>query len=138
MANMPDPAAAAAKWAQGFGASGQKWADGVNAVTVAPGQLAARQKALWAANTAAAVDRFAANSAKVSLQDWQTITVSKGQQRLASGAQAAQDKVTQVFTRLFPHIQATVNSLPPRGDLEANINRAAQFARGMNKFKTQG
>lgn len=135
---MPDAATAAQRWATNFGASGTKWAAGVQGVTVAPGQLAARAKNLWATNTAAAVDRFAANAAKVSLQDWQSITVAKGQSRLSSGAQAAQPKVEQVFGRLFPFIGQVVNSLPPRGDLEANIARSAAFARGMNKFKTGG
>lgn len=133
---MPSATDAAQRWAQNFGASGTRWAAGVNGVTVAPGQLAARAKNLWAQNTAAAIDRFAANSAKVSLQEWQQTTVQKGQPRLASGAQAAQPKVEAVFAKLFPFIQAQVNALPPRGDIEANINRAAMFARGMHTFKT--
>lgn len=136
MGNMPSATDAATRWAQNFGASGTRWAAGVNAVTVAPGQLAARAKQLWLTNTTAAADRFAANSAKVTLQDWQSTTVSKGQPRLASGAQAAQPKVEAAFAKLFPAIQNVVNSLPPRGDIEANINRAAMFARGMHAYKT--
>jgi hypothetical protein len=135
---MPSASDAAQRWAQNFGAAGQRWAAGVNAVTVAPGQLAARAKNLWAQNTAAAVDRFAANSAKVTLQDWQATTIAKGQPRLASGAQAAQPKVEATFAKLFPFIQSTVNALPPRGDIEQNINRAAQFARQMHTYKTSG
>jgi hypothetical protein len=135
---MPTASDAAQRWSQNFGASGTRWAAGVNAVTVAPGQLAARAKQLWAANTAAAIDRFAANSARVTLQDWQQQTITKGQPRLASGAQAAQPKVEAVFAKLFPFIQNAVNGLPPRGDIEANINRAAQFARAMHGYKTQG
>jgi hypothetical protein len=135
---MTDASTAAQRWAQNFGASGQKWADGVNGVTVAPGQLAARSKALWAANTAAAVDRFATNAARVSLQEWQSQTISKGQGRLAGGAQAALPKVEAVFAKLFPFINNVVGSLPPRGDLEQNINRSAAFARGMAKYKTGG
>jgi hypothetical protein len=133
---MPSATDAAANWAQKFGASGAKWTAGVNSVTVAPGQLAARAKQLWLTNTTAAADRFAANSAKVSLQDWQTTTVAKGAPRLASGAQAAQPKVEAAFAKLFPAIQNAVNALPPRGDIEANINRAGQFARAMHAYKT--
>jgi hypothetical protein len=135
---MPSATDAAARWAQNFGASGTKWAAGVQAVTVAPGQLAARQADLWANNTMAAKPRFAANSAKVSREEWISVTVAKGQGRLASGAQAAQSKVEAVFGRLFPYIGQVVNGLPPRGDLEANITRSAQFARGMAKFRTGG
>jgi hypothetical protein len=133
---MPSASDAAASWAQRFGASGPKWTAGVQAVTVAPGALAARAKALWLQNVTAAADRFAANSAKVTLQDWQTATVTKGAPRLASGAAASQAKVEAAFAKLFPAIQAAVNSLPPRGDIEANINRSAMFARTMNKYRT--
>lgn len=133
---MPSAADAAQRWQQNLGGSGARWAAGVNAVTVAPGQLAARAKALWLQNTTAAVDRYAANSAKVTLQDWQSITVAKGQSRLATGAAAAQPKVEAAFAKLFPFIQQTVNSLPPRGDIEQNINRMAQFARQMHTYKT--
>ncbi len=138
MGNMPSPTDAAARWAQNFGASGTKWAAGVSSVAVAPGQLAARAKSLWLQNTTAAADRYATNSAKVSREEWIAVTVAKGQPRLASGAQAAQSKVEAAFSRLFPHITNVVNSLPPRGDLEANIARSGAFARGMNKFKMQG
>lgn len=135
---MPSATDAAARWAQNFGASSQRWTAGVQAVTVAPGQLAARAKALWAQNTAAAVDRFAVNSAKVTREEWIAVTVAKGAPRLASGATAAQPKVEAAFAKLFPFIQQTVNSLPPRGDIEMNINRAAQFARQMHNYKTNG
>ena len=133
---MPSATDAAQRWVTNFSASGTRWAAGVNAVTVAPGQMAARAKNLWAQNTAAAVDRYAANSARVTLQEWQNTTVSKGQGRLASGAQTAQPKVEAVFAKLFPFIQNAVNALPPRGDIEANINRAAQFARAMHSYRT--
>lgn len=136
MGKMPDASTAAATWVQRLGASGPKWAEGVQSVTVAPGVLAARAKNLWLQNTTAAADRFAANSAKVTRDEWVTVTVAKGQPRLASGAQASQAKVEAAYAKLFPAIQSAVNSLPPRGDIEANINRMAQFARTMNKYKT--
>lgn len=135
---MPSAAEAAAKWATALPAAQQRYIDGVNAVNVSPGQLAARAAPLWAANTAAAQSKFAKNSASVTLQEWQQATATKGAQRLSSGAQAAQSKVEATFSKLFPAIQQAVNSLPPRGDLEANINRSAAFARQMNKYKQQG
>jgi hypothetical protein len=136
MGTMPSASDAAAKWVQGFGASATKWTAGVNAVTVAPGQLAARAKNLWLQNTTAAADRFATNSAAVSLSTWQSTTVAKGAPRLASGAQAAQPKVEAAFSKLFPAIQSAVNALPPRGDIEQNITRAGNFARAMHSYKT--
>lgn len=135
---MPSAAEAAQKWATALPAAQQRYVDGINAVNVAPGQLAARAANVWAANTAAAQSKFARNSAAVSLQSWQAAATTKGAQRLSSGAQAAQSKVEMVFSKLFPAIQSAVSALPPRGDLEANIARSAAFARAMNKYKTAG
>ena len=132
---MPTAAEAAAKWATALPAAQQRYVDGVNAVTVSPGALAARSASTWAANTAAAQAKFARNSAAVSLQAWQQATATKGAQRLSSGAQAAQSKVEAAFSRLFPAIASAVSALPPRGDIEANIARSAQFARTMNKYR---
>jgi hypothetical protein len=135
---MPTAAEAAAKWATNLPAAQQRYIDGVNAVTVSPGALAARAAPLWAANTAAAQQKFARNAAAVTTQQWQQATTTKGAQRLSSGAQAAQGKVEATFAKLFPAIQSAVSSLPPRGDIEANIARSAAFARSMNKYKNQG
>lgn len=135
---MPSAAEAAQRWTTGLSAAQQKYVDGVNAVTVAPGTLAARAAPLWAANTAAAQPRFARNSAAVSLQSWQASATGKGAQRLASGAQAAQGKMEAALTKWFPIINQAVASLPPRGDIEANIARSAQMARTLNKAKVQG
>jgi hypothetical protein len=135
---MPTAAEAAAKWATNLPAAQQRYVDGVNAVTTAPGALAARAAPTWAANTAAAQTKFARNSAAVSLNAWQTATTTKGAQRLSSGAQAAQGKVEATFAKLFPAIQSAVSALPPRGDIEANIQRSAAFARAMNKYSQQG
>lgn len=135
---MPSPADAAARWAQQLGGARQRYVDGVNAVKVAPGTLAARAADTWANNVVAAKPRFVANSQKVTLSDWQAAAGSKGADRLASGAQAAQPKMEAALVRVFAQINQVVSSLPPRGDIEANIARAAAFARGMNKLKTQG
>jgi len=135
---MPSAADAAQKWATNLPAAQQRYIDGVNGVTVSPGALAARAAPLWAANTAAAQSKFARNSAATTLQYWQSQTTGKGAQRLSSGAQAAQSKVETVFAKLFPAIQSAVSSLPPRGDIEANIARSGAFARAMHKFKMQG
>jgi hypothetical protein len=131
---MLTPDQVAAKWAQNTGAATQAYTDGVNAVTVAPGQQAARSADLWATNVAAAKSKFAANSAKVTLADWQAAAAGKGAARLASGVQAAQPKMQQALTKLLPYIAQQVNSLPARGNLDQNINRMTAFVRGMAKY----
>lgn len=131
---MKDAATVAQNWATRLGQSTQQITDGVNAVTVAPGQAAARQKNVWAQNTAAAVNKWAANTAAVPLTDWQQSMINKGVPRISSGATAAVPKMQTFMTKLLPYVQSTVASLPPRGDLSANINRMVAFTQKMAQF----
>lgn len=132
---MRDPSQVAAKWAQNTGNATQAYTDGVKAVTVAPGQLAARSADLWATNVVQAKPRFATNSAKVTLAEWQDAAANKGAARLASGVSAAQPKFEQQIGKVLQHIDAGVRSLPARGTLDQNINRMTQFVRHMSNYK---
>jgi hypothetical protein len=135
-AQTPDQVAAA--WAQRLAAATQKITAGVQAVTVAPGQAAARQKAVYTANVAASADKWAANVARVSLSSWQQASVEKGIPRIATGAAAAQPKFAAFMTQLLPFVSTAVASLPARGNLEANIVRMTAFSRKMATFKQSG
>lgn len=128
----------AADWVSRLGQSTQKIEDGVNAVSVAPGQAAARQKAVWVQNVAAAQDKWARNVAAVPLSEWQQAMITKGAPRIASGAAASQQKFASFMGQLLPHIDRVKSSLPARGNLEANINRMVAFSRGMAQFKKNG
>ena len=132
------PEQIAQRWAQNLGSATQKITDGVNAVTVAPGQAAARQKAVYLQNVQASVDKWASRTAAVPLETWKQDMINKGVQRIASGATAAQPKFQSFMTALLPHIQSQVSALPARGNLDANINRMVQFVRGMSKFRYSG
>jgi hypothetical protein len=128
----------AANWANRLGSSSDKIKAGIQAVSVAPGVAAARQKAVYAQNTAAAVDKWAARSAAVPLATWQDAAINKGVQRIGTGAQAAQGKFSQFMGELLPHIDRTKAALQPRGNLDQNLNRMVAFARGMSTFKRTG
>lgn len=130
-----DPQAVAQKWATNLGAATQSITDGVNAVTVAPGQAAARQAAVWLQNLQAAQGKWKANVAAVSLSDWQSAMTTKGVQRIASGAQAAQSKFAAFQTQLLPYIENARSGLPARGNLEQNIARMTAFTRKMADFQ---
>lgn len=132
MAQTPDQIAA--NWASRLAGSTQKITDGINGVTVAPGVAAARQKDVWLQNTQAAQAKWARNVAAVSLQDWQQMTVSKGVPRIASGAQAAQPKFQSFMAKFLPYVMSGKASLPPRGTLDQNINRAVAMMRHNAKF----
>jgi hypothetical protein len=120
---MKDPAASATKWANNLGAATQAITDGVNRVTVAPGQKAAAQVSVWQANTAAAAQKFARNVGRVGLSQWQNDMIQKGIPRIAQGAQQAQPKMQNFLTAFLPFVDQGVKALPPRGNLQANINR---------------
>lgn len=130
-----DPTTAAQRWVSGLSGAGQKITDGIRSVTTAPGQSAARQKGAWVQNTTAAADKWAANTAAVSLSDWQNAAVSKGVPRIASGATAAEAKMASFLQQLFPHIDSVKSSLPARGSFDQNVQRMVAFSQGMHKFQ---
>lgn len=132
---MPTAAQAAAKWTQNLGAAGQRITDGVNAVTVAPGQVAARNKTAYVNGVQAKADKWASRTAAVPLNDWQQSVIQKGVPRIASGAQAAQPKMEAFMAKFLPYTASGVASLPARGGLEANIARSAAMIRHSANFK---
>lgn len=135
---MATAADAAARWQQNFGASGPRWAAGINAVTVAPGQAAAAAQDRYLAGVQANVGKFARNVAAVPLQQWKDISTSKGQARLAAGAQAALPKYQAQIERVLATAKQVIAGLPPRGDVEQNIARSAAFQRGMHQAFNSG
>lgn len=132
---LPTPQEAAANWAQRLAGSTDRIQRGVQGVTTAPGQSAARQKAVWQQNTAAAADKWASRVAQVPLADWQQAMATKGVQRVAGGAQAAQPKMEQFMGQLLPHINAGLGALPARGNLDQNIGRMTSWVRHMANFQ---
>lgn len=129
-----DPAAAAAKWAQNLSQATAAITAGVQSVQTAPGVKAAAQKQVWVNNTTAAQNKWAQRTAAVPLGDWQSAMINKGVPRISSGATAAVPKMQTFMTKLLPYINSQVSSLPPRGDLGANINRMVAFTQAMAKF----
>lgn len=128
------PTQIAANWAQRLGASADKMTAGVNAVTVAPGAMAAKQKNVYLANVQANVDKWAKKVSAVSLTDWQSAYVTKGIPRIASGATAAQGKMEDFMNKLLPFQANAIASLPARGTYEQNKNRANQWMDKMHSF----
>lgn len=120
---MKDPTAAAARWANNLSAATEKIREGVQAVQVAPGQAAARQRAVWLQNLTASADKWARNTAAVALPDWQSAMVNKGVPRIGTGAQASQQKFASFLSSFLPFVDAGVRALPPRGNLQQNIAR---------------
>lgn len=130
-----DPQAVAAKWSTNLSAATASITSGVQGVTVAPGQAAARQKAVWLQNIQASADRWAARTSAVPLSAWQQDMIQKGIPRIAAGAQGAVPKMAQFMTSFLPHVEAGRSALPARGNLEQNIARMTAMVRHNAAYK---
>ena len=123
-----NPTDAANAWVTGMQGAGAKYTAGVQAVKVAPGQLAASRADLWAQQVANAKSKFASNVAKVTLSQWQDAAANKGAQRLGTGATAAQPKFAAFMTSFIPTLSTIVSGLPQRGTYEQNKQRFLAYA----------
>lgn len=131
---MKDPTTAAQKWSTNLAAATSSITAGVQAVTVAPGQAAARQKAAYVQGVNNSQDKWARNVAGVSLQSWQADMVNKGIPRIATGATAAEPKMATFLGQLLPYQERLKGTLPARGTLDQNIARMTSWVRGMSQF----
>lgn len=129
-----DPTTVAARWRQNLSAAGPKITEGVDAVRVAPGMAASRQKDVWVQNTTAAQNKWAANTAAVPLESWRSDMKTKGIPRIATGAVAAEPRFATFMGKLLPFIETNRAQLPARGGLEQNIARSADWIRRMASF----
>lgn len=132
-----DPAAAAAKWASRLSAATPEITAGVNAVQTAPGQKAAAQKALWVQRVQNSADKWARNVSRVSLEDWKQAMLTKGVNRIGSGAQAAVPKMQQFMAEFLPYVEQgaqRVRSMP-KGDLASSIARATAMIQHNAAFR---
>lgn len=129
-----NPQDVAARWKAGLSAAGQRITAGVQNVTVAPGQVAARNKAGYVQGVMDSQDKWARNVAAVPLSEWQNALITKGVPRIATGAAVAEADFADFMGKLLPYEATLVAQLPARGGLEANIARSAAFIRGMANF----
>ncbi len=112
---------------------------GVERVTVAPGQLAAAKVDKMRQNLLASIDdgTWATNVAKVTVGEWKDDMLNKGVNRIGPGVTAAIPKTAVFFSELFEHqdkIVAEINNMPDLS-LEDNIGRMVHNARRMAEFK---
>lgn len=112
---------------------------GIDRVTVNPCELAAAKQEKMKANLVAAIDdgRWAAGLKRVTLEQWKDKAKNVGAGRIASGINAAKDKVIAFAEQLLPHIDAGQAKLKTMPDitLEDNIARMTDFIRHMATFK---
>lgn len=135
MAVKATAADAASAWSTGFAAAGTKYTAGINAVTVAPGQLAAAQKGAYLANVQASANIWAAKVAAVDLGTWKTAATTTGSARLASGATKGAPKMQAFMQNFLPQLSSIVGSLPARGTFDQNMQRFTTYATQLHQKK---
>lgn len=130
------PEMATAKWVTNLSGATERMKAGANAVTVAPGQLAAAAADKWLAKVTQSKDKFIRNSRAVSLAQWQAAYTGTGISRVAQGAQAKQSKVLDFQQQFQAHLSAgaaTIDKMPTN-TIEDGINKAAAQIRYNAKF----
>lgn len=134
------PDQATAKWVQRLSASTPQIQQGVQNVTVAPGHLAAAQKAKWLAKVTASQAKWASRVGSVSLSSWQQAMINVGLPRIAQGAQAKQGKYNAFLQSFLPYLQRGVAqvSAMPNVTIEDAINRAVAMIRFNAAFVRPG
>lgn len=120
--------AVAGKWAQNLGNASQSIRDGVNAVTIAPGQAAAAQapRMLQRITEALQSGKWANAVSSVSLQQWQNAMLTNGLPNLANGVRKGQPKMQAHLTTFLPflaNVQQQVRAMPnvTQSDREARM-----------------
>lgn len=130
---------AAANWVTGMSSSTEKIRKNVQAVTDSPMEKAANavQRQVDGVIRAANSGKTARKLRSVSLDDWKNAFLTKGLNRIQSGASTAKNKFAAFMQSFLPYLQQGVSQLPPRGDLEANIARMTSMVRHNANFKGQ-
>lgn len=121
-----DPQSGTSKWVNNLSNATSSITDGVNKVSVAPGQLAAAQVNTWLARIQQSAQKWATNVGGVSLAQWKEAMINVGIPRIAQGAQAKQSKYLAFAQKFYPYVeqgQAQVKAMP-KVTLQDGINRA--------------
>lgn len=132
------PQEAAAKLVARAGQAVGDYQAGVSRVQRAPGEAAAaaQQRMLNGVTQAVNSGRWANRVRSVGLAEWQQKTREVGGARYAQGVQAAQSKIEQRMTQLFPKIDAAAAKARsmPADTKEQRIQRSVVFQQAMTKL----
>jgi len=119
----------AQRWAQRVGGAAEAYREGVNSVTVSPGQSAieGKQRYLEGVTRAFNDGTYEKGLRSFSLEEWKQAAIAKGALRLASGAQAALPKVQRFQEFWLPQMEEMKRRIGgmSKGSLQDSQMRAA-------------
>lgn len=126
---MITPQQASQKWVDRMSSSTTAITDGVNAVTTAPGAAAAARADYWLQQVTASKAKYQTNVAKVTLDEWKNKMITVGIPRVATGASANQQKMTDFLTKFLPYLAQGVAQVKamPKNSLADSIARATKM-----------
>lgn len=133
---MKTAAQAAANWQGSAGRAATAFTEGVNSTTKDQAALAVAQQATLVANFNNAVNsgRWAAGVQRRGTAYWKQQTVAKAA-NFSQGFQAGAANFQSAIGKVIAAEQGIVGSLPPRGDINQNLQRANAFALAMHSQK---
>jgi hypothetical protein len=134
------PSEHATLWAQRFGGSAEKYKQGIAKVQGNPAQkaIAAQDRLLSNFTESVTSGRWANGLSKVTEAGWKAAATEKGAPALATAARVAQEKVARAEAVMGPIRDGIVSSLPARGGIEENLERARQMAMKMHEARKRG
>jgi hypothetical protein len=127
---------AAQNWLASAGRAGTAWTDGVNAYTGDWAGATVAQQAAMTTNWTQAVSsgRWAAGVQSVGTAGWKQATQSKSA-NYTTGYQAGAQKQATAIQKIMSFLGSAVPALPPRGDINMNLQRSAQLALALHAQK---
>lgn len=141
MAPIPDANTVAARWATGLGNARQKIIDGVQAVTVDPGQraIANGQAYINGVQQAFTSGKWQRGLQRSGLEGWRAPMLSVGADRAATGASANQGKFADRIAPVLAfeaNLQSQIRSMP-NVTIQDKVARATAWINGMHQFGQQ-
>lgn len=136
---MKDPQAVTDKWAKRISSATDEIKAGVQAVTEAPGAAAVKKQTKLVQNWQNAVEsgKWAQNTGAVTVEQWKAQMLDKGVNRIATGANAAKDKVLKFQQDLLTFEANLKTKIDQMDDStpEARTAKSIAWQDGMRKFK---
>ncbi len=135
---MKTPQQAAEAWVQSAGRAATNWSTGVQSYNGDWSGATVAQQSVMQTNWQQSVSsgRWAAGVQNVGTSGWKSATTAKAA-NFSVGFQAGASRQAAAIAKIIAAEQQIVNSLPPRGDFNANVQRSVAVQTALHALKGQ-
>jgi hypothetical protein len=132
------PQQAAEAWVSSAGRAATNWSQGVQSYNGDWAGATTSQQAVMQTNWQQSVSsgRWAAGVQNVGTSGWKSATTAKAA-NFSVGFQAGASRQAAAISKIIAAEQQIVNSLPPRGDFNANVQRSVAVQTALHALKGQ-